>query len=46
MINDACAHAMPMPNAYLTPRVLHVMSPPSKDHAHAISGHALEGYTG
>ena len=22
MINDACAHAMPMPNACLTPRVL------------------------
>ena len=24
MINDACAHAMPMPNACLTPRVLHL----------------------
>ena len=23
MINDACAHAMPKPNACLTPRVLH-----------------------
>ena len=24
----------------------HIMSPPSKDHAHAISIHALEGYVG
>ena len=26
MINDACAHEMPMPNACLTPRVLQISS--------------------